>query len=191
MVGKIFGIGLSRTGTSSLTQALRTLGLQVVHYPSDPETYEQLRTADFQLKLLEQVDAITDIPLVPYFRQMDRLYPGSKFILTVRDEASWLASIEQMLQARPLSQVRIPEIIQFYRLSTYGAVAFHREHFMDVFQDHKARVMHYFRNRPKDLLVMDICGGAGWEVLCPFLGHPVLSTPFPWENRGRILNDAR
>ena len=31
--GKILGIGLSRTGTTSLTRALEILGLRAVHFP--------------------------------------------------------------------------------------------------------------------------------------------------------------
>ena len=40
-------------------------------------------------------------------------------------------------------------------------------------------VKEYFRNRPDDLLVMNICGGEGWEVLCLFLNKPIPSVPFP------------
>jgi len=40
---KIFGLGLSKTGTSSLTDALNLLGVKAVHYPHDQRTYEELR----------------------------------------------------------------------------------------------------------------------------------------------------
>jgi hypothetical protein len=41
----------------------------------------------------------------------------------------------------------------------------------------------YFRERPDDLLVLNICAGEGWERLCPFLGQDVPGIPFPWANR--------
>jgi predicted SAM-dependent methyltransferase len=41
-----------------------------------------------------------------------------------------------------------------------------------------------FEGRPDDLLIFNICGGEGYETLCPFLGLPILGEPFPHENRG-------
>jgi hypothetical protein len=32
------------------------------------------------------------------------------------------------------------------------------------------------------LLVMDICGGEGWEKLCPFLNQPTPEVAFPRRN---------
>jgi hypothetical protein len=39
---KVFGIGLSRTGTVSLATALTALGIEARHYPHDPITQEEL-----------------------------------------------------------------------------------------------------------------------------------------------------
>jgi hypothetical protein len=47
------------------------------------------------------------------------------------------------------------------------------------------RARAYFKDRPKDLLWLDIPSGQGWEKLCPFLGLPVRYDPFPWKNRVR------
>ena len=70
---KIFGIGLSKTGTTSLTQALQILGYQALHYPRDDRTLEQLLHADFRLDLFERFDALTDTTIVPYYKCFDRL----------------------------------------------------------------------------------------------------------------------
>ena len=35
---KIFGLGLSKTGTSSLGEALNILGINTIHYPFDEAT---------------------------------------------------------------------------------------------------------------------------------------------------------
>ena len=37
---KVFGLGLSRTGTTSLGRALNILGIKTIHYPCDKKTYE-------------------------------------------------------------------------------------------------------------------------------------------------------
>jgi hypothetical protein len=43
-------------------------------------------------------------------------------------------------------------------------------------------VHRYFADRPRDLVVMHIIDGQGWEVLCPFLGVAVPGVPFPRRN---------
>ena len=48
--------------------------------------------------------------------------------------------------------------------------------------DHITEVVRYFRDRPDDLLVMDICAGDGWEQLCRFLEQQTPNLPFPREN---------
>jgi hypothetical protein len=49
---KVFGIGLSRTGTHSLTGALHALGFDTVHYPTDRATLETLARGDVRFPLL-------------------------------------------------------------------------------------------------------------------------------------------
>jgi hypothetical protein len=44
---------------------------------------------------------------------------------------------------------------------------------------HYKNVLEYFKNRPDDLLIIDICAGQGWEKLCPFLDKPLPQYPFP------------
>jgi peroxiredoxin len=65
---KIFGIGLSRTGTTSLTEALTLLGYRTLHFPWDEVTRAELyqflacHPASAQLSVLQVADAITDTP---------------------------------------------------------------------------------------------------------------------------------
>src|SRR5205085_2716068 len=92
---KIFGIGLSRTGTTSLTQALELLGYRTVHGPADHVTqlefYEFFATGSqgVHLSVLKEHDALTDAPVCCLYRALDKAYPGSKFILTIREKQSW------------------------------------------------------------------------------------------------------
>src|SRR5262249_9811138 len=78
---KIFGIGLSRTGTTSLTYAFAELGLRAHHFP---------RTRAF----IDEADAATDTPVAAWYKELDVLYPGSKFIVTPRSIPDWLDSCE-------------------------------------------------------------------------------------------------
>lgn len=184
--GKIFAIGLSRTGTKSLAVALNHLGVRTKWYPNDRETYRQLVMGDYRLSILEEYQALTDTPVVPFYPQFDELYLGSKFILTIRDKPSWLRSCESHWKGSKVPPNDPPfwkRYANFIDSCVYGCNAFNPKRFSYVYDRHINNVLEYFRNRPDDLLILNICAGEGYEKLCPFLG---LETPddvkFPKEN---------
>ena len=94
---KVFGIGLNKTGTSSLHRALELLGYRSLHF-GGLETHERmLRAMDDGKPMLSYLDpepdAISDVLAVTYYFYLaDLQYPGSKFILTLRDMDEWLDS---------------------------------------------------------------------------------------------------
>ncbi|MFE7120906.1 sulfotransferase, partial [Streptomyces sp. NPDC057654] len=90
---KVFGLGLTRTGTRSLRSALHLLGYDVAHYPIDRASLDALARGDGRFPLLKHYDGLADVAAVPCFRELDALHRGAKFVLTVRDKASWLASL--------------------------------------------------------------------------------------------------
>jgi hypothetical protein len=191
---KVFGLGLSKTGTSSLGEALNILGIKTIHWPHDQRTYDELRNANFRLSILEEYQGIADIPVAPYYAQLDRIYPNSKFILTVRDEDSWLRSAETHWRLMTeTSGARGPEtelereFTEFISACVYGTIKFNRDRFLYVYNTHLRNVCDYFKERREDFLVMDICGGDGWEQLCRFLGSPIPRVRFP--HAGRWMND--
>lgn len=156
----IFGIGMNKTGTSSLHTALGMLGIRSLH---DHALVKQCVTANTSadLPLLWGLDleyqAFTDSPICYLYRQLDIMYPESKFILTVRNIEDWVVS----------------------RMAKYaGASAFHRA----VYESHVSGAQAYFADRPQDLLTYDLCGGAGWKPLCEFLNLPEPTEPFPFKN---------
>jgi hypothetical protein len=51
--------------------------------------------------------------------------------------------------------------------------------------------MEYFRDRPDDLLVMDVEKGDNWKELCGFLGIDIPDAPFPWKNRRTLRRSLR
>lgn len=182
---KVFCVGLSKTGTRSLHDALQTLGLRSVHWGGPelqtavqrgPEINAAVERALAEgrplLDDLEEADAYSDIlALSRHFDVLDRQYPGSRFILTVRDLDEWLASRKRHVEANQAMRDRGEYLGTFLEVDLDGwraeAVA------------HERRVRSYFAGRPHDLLVMDVAAGEGWEVLCPFLGRPVPEQPFP------------
>lgn len=182
---KVFGLGLSKTGTSSLGEALNALCVKTIHYPFDDETYEQLRGGNYQLSILKEYQGIVDIPVAPFYAQLDRIYPKSKFVLTVRDKEKWLDSCEQHWRLMTEWQNNFSQFKRFHEFISacvFGTLSFNRERFAYVYDLHVKNVCDYFKNRDDDFLVMDICGGEGWENLCSFLGMSVPNEPFPHAN---------
>jgi GT2 family glycosyltransferase/glycosyltransferase involved in cell wall biosynthesis len=177
---KIFCIGLNKTGTSSLHQALETLGYRGLHLGGPDVPIAIKRAADEGRGLVEYLgdyDAFSDIwRLSERFDVLDRQYPGSKFILTIRDLDDWLDSRRRHVERNVLRKSKGLYSGGFLTVDVAGWSGQYREH--------HARVFEYFADRPDDLLVMNVAGGDGYELLCPFLGATVPAERFPWDNRG-------
>ena len=166
---KVFCLGLTRTGKTSLDQALMQFGYRVKHYPHPPIVMEEA----------ERYDALSDITVIPYMEELDRRYPDALFVLTVRDVENWLDVMCTHYKqcGRPTErQKRVRKLI-------YGTAECDREQFRKAWHRHIERVLDYFAGRPDKLLVMDICGGQGYETLCPALELPILDESFPHANR--------
>lgn len=172
---KVFCIGLGKTGTTSLKEALGILGYRLIRLPLDWQGI-----SDF--------DAALPGVSAAMYPELDAAYPGSKFILTVRDVDGWLKSIERdMGLKRGMDRQRAAEREQILTMK-YGRTTFEREAFRTAFHEHEARVRKYFEDRPGDLLVLNVTQSAGWEPLCEFLGEPVPDEPFPNVNKARELD---
>ena len=170
---KIFGIGLSRTGTMSLHYALITLGYKS-HFVFEGE--EEI------IEELSEFDAFTHTPLASVYKKLDRQFPDSKFILTVRNNCeNWLNSCEKQMNL--VSEINKDSIaLKKVLLRTYGTETFNREMYRSAYIKHFNDVTHYFANRESDILILDICSGEGFEKLCPFLGKSIPTQPFPQKN---------
>lgn len=178
---KVFGIGLSRTGTQSLAAALNHLGVLTIHFPHDETTFQQLRSGDFDLQVLRVYRGVCDTPVVPYYSQLDRLFANSRFILTVRkDKNAWLRSVEKLWRNVP--EMEVEPFTQFINTAVYGTWGFSRDRFSYVYERHLAEVRRHFAGRPNDLLELDICAGEGWTSLASFLGMDAPPMAFPHED---------
>lgn len=173
----IFGIGLSKTGTWSLHRALEALGYSSIHFPSP-----DLMIAGRFNEALAGFDAATDISVSAVFERLDHAYPGSRFILTVRDLDPWLRSVGGHVDRRDAPAYHAPGGARTLRERLYGSSAFDRASYARGFEAFHRRVHAHFARRESDLLTMDVCAGAGWESLCPFLGVLVPRVPFPHAN---------
>jgi hypothetical protein len=184
---KIFGLGLSATGTTTLNEALIMLGYKMKHMPLDKKTFEELKRGKFNLSVLDKFNGITDIIASPYYAQFDELYPGSKFILTTRNKEEWLESLKRkkfFSDGWIKNRIQIgTSHVEFIDNVVYGTTYFSEKRFSYVFDLHSKNVREYFKDRPDDFLEIDICGGEEWEPLCEFLKKPISQKPFPHMNK--------
>lgn len=180
---KIFGIGLSKTGTSSLAHALEILGYRTKDYPGI-QRYLPGDVSCVDPALLDQYDALTDTPIPSFYKELDRAYPGSKFILTVRDMDGWLLSCKKQFTENLARAQNEAHTALFMDL--YGCTVFDETKFRTGYERFVQGVMEYFKGRPQDLLVLNVTAGEGWDKLCPFLGKPIPDMPFPKANVTRI-----
>lgn len=201
---KVFGIGRNKTGTSSLKWALRELGYIVGHQPMAEWLLTSWAIRDFGpiIEYCHSADAFQDIPFsLDYtFQALDMAFPGSKFILTVRDGAEqWWQSL-----VRWISRVRgrLPTALELaadgYRykgwmLQTVEFIYNHpavplwdKKAYKQVYRAHNRQVRQYFRHRPGDLLVLNVAHESAYRDLCRFLGRAQPGTPFPWRNRSKL-----
>ncbi len=75
------------------------------------------------------------------------------------------------------------------RLAVYGITGWSESRFAHLYDTHERNVRWYFRDRPEDLLVMNVFEGDGWEQLCRFLDRPVPDVPFPNVKPGYQLSE--
>jgi len=174
---KVFGIGLYKTGTTSLGHALKRLGFN--HKFWDEKLKQKYDEGDYEFifREAENYDSFEDVPWCrdEFYKEIDKRFPGSKFILTKREMKSWIKSWEEHNSAKRLRK-------RPYELWKRGYSEKKKLEVIARHEKHIEGILKYFQERPEDLLVIDICGGEGWEKLCPFLGLPVQTEPFPHTN---------
>jgi len=181
---KVFGIGLSKTGTTSLARALETLGYRTRDYLGVTR-YIAGDLSSVNLKEIDANDAFTDTPIPSFYKQLDKHYPNSKFILTTRDMEGWLKSCKKQFTERMVANQN--EATSLLHTDLYDCFAFDPEKYASGYTRHVNGVLDYFKDRPEDLLVVDICGGEqNWEILSIFLERPVPDIPFPVTNVSAI-----
>jgi hypothetical protein len=175
--GKIIGVGFQKTGTSSLREALKILGYRVKDTSSRPLIPIIKGNYPKVLHMIRKFDALEDTPWYMIYKQLDRSLPGSKFILTLRDEESWYKSV-----SRHIGRLRNPSHEWIYGRGK-GLPMDDKENTIAVYNQHNQEVLDYFKDRPEDLLVVDFTQGAGWKELCGFLGKEIPAEPFPHANK--------
>jgi hypothetical protein len=153
-VNKIFGIGLSRTGTTSCYYLMKEFGFTAVHYPSS-------------MQEIDEHFFCNDTPISARFEELDQLYPNSKFVYTIRSVHKWASScVMRFSNPKRLDVIRsMPHQLKWwydygdlnlYERDMVGVATVTEEELVVGYRKHDQRVRSYFKDRPSDLLILDI-----------------------------------
>lgn len=178
---KVFGIGWAKTGTTTLGACLEILGYK--HQGPALDLVYDVRDGRFDriFAAVDKADMFEDWPWLLLYKELDQRYPNSRFVLTVRDTDRWWRSYQNMVTNKKTR----PDIGEIRKI-IYGFEdgLQHKQAYIERYERHNAEVLHYFAQRPRDLLVLDWERGDGWPALCQFLGKPIPQLPLPHANAG-------
>jgi Sulfotransferase domain len=171
----IFGIGLNKTGTTTLGDAGELLGLSRLGWCKESHVlHKAWRAGDIDAlrQAATEYDLLEDWPWPLVYKEMAESFPDSRFVLTRRTSAAvWFKS-------------------QRHHIKKYGP---HRgiygdmtekeapEKYQAFYENHLREARSYFAGTGR---MLEVCWdeGDGWEQLCPFLGRPIPDIAFPHSN---------
>ncbi len=140
---KVFCIGFNKTGTSSIHSLFIQLGKTSFH-----GMYNEWNTDDPRFN---QFQCFSDGERHD-FRNLDKAFPGSKFILTSRRLDDWLISRIRHIEIRRTVN-KTGWMREEYESDPQRAI----QHWIDRRAPYFASVSKYFAKRPDDLLKINIC----------------------------------
>ena len=195
---KIICAGVGKTGTKSISKALRHLGFTVFDWEEQTFDFQDHWVDVFQngaqpdvKRVYQHADAIVDSPGNFFWEEILEAYPDSKVILSEREEDSWIKSAVNQLQvieaviSRRFLCVLSPTFAVYSGINALIGTANPKSAYIlrKQYRQHNHRVKSLVP--PEKLLVYNV--KQGWKPLCDFLGCEVPTVAFPHENiKGEI-----
>ena len=212
---RIFGVGLNKTGTTTLRRCFNILGLGPVAPGGSRETKKCTRyilkyhNYNLALRVAAKYRCFEDRPwnLWEMYKKADQGFPGSKFILTVRESEKWWRSVERWLifsKPRILNKYchqfnikNIPSIeaksMEIQQLSSQHEnepetemmkkiISPLKEQMIAEYEKYNRMVIDYFSGRD-NLFIVNFEKSCGWQPLCHFLSQPIPTVSLTHENR--------
>jgi len=180
---KVFGIGLPKTGTKTLGECFERLGFK--HRSFDMDLAAQVKKGELENVLIEAAnyDTFEDWPWFLIYRELDRRFPGSKFILTLRkDVDAYLSSLRRHHDCQGIRNDDFDKPRWWDTVFGIPPNQWDYARSAGNYERHRREVLEYFQDRPDDLLVVCWETGDGWDELCRFLNKRHPDKPFPHEN---------
>ncbi|KAE8144745.1 P-loop containing nucleoside triphosphate hydrolase protein [Aspergillus avenaceus] len=203
---RLLCLGLTRTGTTTLSIALSKLGYTPYHgsesitcnfFNPTPEVTPRYEREEFD-RLLGPYDAVLDIPASLFWEDLYQAYPDAKVILTTRDPETWWVSMDATLfgfMRSPFFRVWrhcdgrvIGPLFRMLELSwrVFCGNCYDKEVCQARFVEHYERVREAV---PAEKLLELRLGRDGWDELCGFLGVPVPGEKWPWAYETRAFRE--
>jgi len=178
---KVVGIGLPKTGTTSLGYCLRRFGYKHQTFDMDLALKVKRKLIDEVMKEAEKHESFEDWPWFLLYKEFDQKFPNTKFILTLRqDTATYVRSLQGH---HDREGIRDKDFIKPYWWDEVQGMDPHEwdyEKSAQRYEHHNRAVLDYFQGRiDKDLLVVCWEKGDGWDRLGQFLNKRTPIEPFP------------
>ena len=197
---KIFCIGRNKTGTTSLKTALSDLGYRMGNQRRAERLIRHYRDRNWEpiIEYCYSADAFQDVPFsLPFtFAVMDRAFPESKFVLSVRNPDEWYSSYVRH-QKKVVGTDELPTVDELRahpyvwegwlydvkRWTGRPEEKFYDEDFLkEQYVRYNRNVKDYFRFKD-NLLTINVAEEGAYQELCSFLGRDPLYDRMPWENK--------
>ena len=188
---KVIGAGFGRTGTMSLKVALEELGFGPCYHMTEVfEHPEHLPLWEAAIKgepvhweqIFGSYQAAVDWPTAAFYKELMKVYPHAKVLLTIRDPEKWYESTKNTLYPTEFASEPSPIMRMAAKLlweQTFDGNFEDRRYAMEVFKRHNEEVKKHVP--PERLLVYEV--KEGWKPLCEFLGVEIPEEkPFPHLN---------
>ena len=200
---KIFCIGAFKTGTTSLGAFLKGLGFKLGDQTAGERLLKDWAARNFApiVALARTAQAFQDMPFsCPLtYEAMDRAFPGSRFILSIRDDSEqWYGSLVRF-HTQLMGKGRLPTaqdlkdfpyqykgwIFEALQLVSGGSETdpYNKPRLIASYESHKEAVANYFRNRPQSFLTVNLSEPDSAERIVRFLGLPYTGQVMPHLNR--------
>lgn len=201
---KIFCIGKNKTGTTSIAVALEEYGFILGNQRKAELLNDAYFEKDFEkiVDYCKSAEAFQDVPFSwpETYKYMDKAFPGSKFILTVRDNPEkWYNSVINF-QSKIWGQGKLPTVEQLKNVSyVYKGWAwsnrvrllgitekddpYDKNRLIEDYKKHNKDVISYFKNRENDLLVLNVSEKDAYIKFCQFINKKPKGETFPWANK--------
>jgi hypothetical protein len=171
--------------------AFKELGYRVGNQPVAEGFITDWARRDFSriIEYCNTAEAFQDIPfsLPDTYQLLDTAFPGSKFILTVRENADiWYRSLTTF-HAKVFGGGKIPTEDDLarasYRFKGWALCAmqaisafpkgdpYNKKCLVQAYDSHNARVKEYFHNRPTDLLTINLAAEGSFQQPVTFWGN--------------------
>lgn len=167
---KVFVVGLPQSGLRRVGAVITMMGLHLKHVVSD-ENYEN-------------ADVFMNTPVWADYADLDRIYPGSKFVLSRCDVDDWYRRFMQAALAfynhvvlkgenwSPWSEMDR----RAYR-TVFEGQKLTREFLLRRYDEHSERLRIYFKDREKDFLEIDVDKPEALQQMIEFLDKPLMQFP--------------